>query len=80
MTPQRWEQMQKIFEEALDVPDPGRRVLVHERCEGDTSLEVGVNRLLQANETTNGFLETPVVDLVGTLGSKNEVYSSRPAT
>jgi TolB-like protein/tRNA A-37 threonylcarbamoyl transferase component Bud32 len=66
--------MQKIFEDALETPDSGRRRLVHERCKGDPSLEIDVNRLLEANETT-GFLETPAMDLLGSLGGKNEMYS-----
>jgi len=77
VTPQRWEQMQKIFEEALDTPISGRRLLVHERCEGDPNLEIEVNRLLEANETT-GFLKTPAVDLLGSLGEKIEMYSFAP--
>jgi len=80
LTKDRWEKMQKIFEEALTVPETERRALVHDRCEGDPELEMEVIRLLGANETTNSFLEAPAMNLLGYLGGRGEAYSFTPGS
>jgi eukaryotic-like serine/threonine-protein kinase len=68
VTPDRWKQLQEIFEEALDVPDSERRALVRERCKGDAGLEQEVMQLVVANQTTDNFLEKPAANLLGHLG------------
>ncbi len=80
MTPDRWKQLQEIFEEALDVPDSERRALVRERCKGDAGLEQEVMQLVVANQTTNNFLEKPAANLLGHLGGQSTPSSFTPGS
>jgi eukaryotic-like serine/threonine-protein kinase len=72
--------MQKIFEEALSVPDTERRSLVRDHCQGDPNLEQEVIRLLEANATTNSFLEVPAANLLGYRGERDESSSFTPGS
>ena len=80
MTPDRWKQLQEIFEEALDVPDSERSALVRERCKGDAGLEQEVMELVTANLTTNSFLQKPAANLLGNLVGKNTSSSFTPGS
>ncbi len=73
MTPQKL--VQQIFEEALNVPDAERSVLIRDRCHGDSILEMEVIRLLEANRTTNGLFDAPTVAAHGLLGAKESAHS-----
>ena len=59
MTPERWKDVRRILEEALERPDDGRRAFVASATAEDPDLLAEVTRLLDAEERASDFLETP---------------------
>jgi serine/threonine protein kinase len=57
MTPERWQQIDTLLEQALEL-EPGRRtVFLDEACQGDTALRLEVESLLSAHGKAEGFTE-----------------------
>ena len=66
MTPERWEIISKIFNEAAALKAGQRRKFVKEACAGDRALMAEVESLLSAHEDAGDFIENPIVEnLVG---------------
>jgi serine/threonine protein kinase/tetratricopeptide (TPR) repeat protein len=61
VTPERWQQVKGVLEEALE-RDPGEReAFVAAACVGDRELRDEVESLLAAENVTEDFIETPLV-------------------
>ncbi len=66
MTPERWQQIRKVFDQAVALTGAERRSFLETQCAGDPELRHEVESLLVANaEAGTGFLNTPAVDLTG---------------
>jgi serine/threonine protein kinase len=63
MNPERWREIKRIFDAAVDLRTQEQFALVHSLSGEDEDLEAEVLRLLRANESTAGFMENPVADL-----------------
>jgi serine/threonine protein kinase len=63
MNSEQWQEIKRIFEEAEELPSDAQPEFVRVSTGGDAELEAEVLRLLQANASTAGFLETPAADL-----------------
>ena len=61
MTPERWNQVKRIFQDALDVPGDQRDAFVVSSCESQADLEVEVERLLALHDRSRDFLESPAM-------------------
>jgi predicted Ser/Thr protein kinase len=59
MTPQQWERLKNVFQDALEQPAHGRRAFVAERCADDVTLLREAEALLATHETAGTFLEEP---------------------
>lgn len=57
-----------------------RTGFVRNRCEGDLSLETYLLQLLEANETTDRFLDAPNVNLLGCLDKHEEQRAFTPGS
>lgn len=58
MTQERWQKAEALFHEALEVPEPQRRLWLESACEGDKELAAEVLSLLGSDaEAQAGFLE-----------------------
>lgn len=57
MTPEKWEQVKKIFREVISSPAGERNELVSKLCQGDTYLESQIIKLLAAEKRAGSFLE-----------------------
>ena len=55
----RWQQVKRVFQEALERPHEGRERYVSEAAAGDSSLEREVEALLAAHEDAGAFLASP---------------------
>src|SRR5208337_4959742 len=65
MTPERWEQVTKLFEEAQEL-DPGERAsFLNRACPDDSALRAEVESLLAGDRRAGNFLEKPVLADVG---------------
>lgn len=57
MNPERWGQVTKIFDAALDQPASEQKEFVRRECNGDEELAAEVFKLLAADERAHSFLE-----------------------
>src|SRR4051794_19867393 len=66
MTPDRWEIITRIFNEATALKAEERLRFVEEACGGDRTLAAEIESLLSAHEGAGDFIENPIVEnLVG---------------
>ncbi|MDT4895213.1 MAG: eukaryotic-like serine/threonine-protein kinase [Acidobacteriota bacterium] len=57
----RWQAVDRLLDEALNVSPSERDLLLRERCGDDVSLRRRVEKLLAATDAGEGFLETPAI-------------------
>ena len=58
-----WERIRALFHAALEQPADARVAFLSSACEGDESIRREVESLLAAHGASDGFLESPAVDL-----------------
>jgi serine/threonine protein kinase len=61
MTPERYQQVNQLFHEALEQVAGRREEFLERACGGDRSLRVEVERMLAAHERVGSFLNAPAV-------------------
>ena len=69
MTPERWQQIRGVFDEAVGLQPPERSVFLNRACAADAELRREVDSLLLSDHQAGaGFLNTPAVDLAPRVG------------
>ena len=63
MDRERWNQVDKVLQSALDIPAPDREVFLRRACGGDEQVEHEVRSLLAAYDRAATFLGAPAIDL-----------------
>jgi serine/threonine protein kinase len=63
MTPERWAQIRRIFDAALERPQPDRAAYLRTACAGDNQLRKEVESLLASHAESGDFLDRPAIDL-----------------
>ena len=61
MTPERWQQVEEVLQNALDLPWSERATFIAERCGNDSELKHEASSLLDAHEDAGNFIETPAL-------------------
>ena len=61
MTPERWQQVKIVFEEALDCPTSERAAFLDRACASDDDLRREVLSLLSSHDAAPDFLEDPAL-------------------
>ncbi len=64
METERWHEVDRLFDEALDRPPADRPAFLEAACAGDTALRRDVERLLAADDEGSGFLANPPDELL----------------
>lgn len=64
MTPERWEQINRLYYAALEVGDKERVHFLEEACSEDPDLRAEVESLLATHEQAGGFLGKPAMEEV----------------
>jgi predicted Ser/Thr protein kinase len=59
VTPQQWERLKNVFQDALERPAHARRAFIAEHCADDPTLLREAEALLATHETAGTFLEEP---------------------
>ena len=79
MTPRRWQQIERLFHDALERPVEERAAFLDQSCKGDESLRREVNALLDSPATANRFLDRDALEVAAGLVSvsKMPVLSGR---
>jgi serine/threonine protein kinase len=62
MTPQRWADVERIFQAALDRAPSARSGFLDRACAGDSELRREVLCLLEGHDSNDRFLETPALE------------------
>ena len=57
MKPERWARIKPIFYEAAEQPAQERAALIRSRCDGDESLALEIESLLEAHDQAGAFIE-----------------------
>ncbi|HXD31987.1 MAG TPA: tetratricopeptide repeat protein [Pyrinomonadaceae bacterium] len=65
MTPERWHQVEEIFQAALDLKPSEREPYIVKACAGDLSLKQEVESLLSQHESAGDLLEEPIYGQTG---------------
>jgi serine/threonine protein kinase len=64
MTPDRWQQVERVYHAALERDPASRPAYIDEACSGDPELRQEVETLLAAHQEGDGFLETPAIEVM----------------
>ncbi len=75
MTPDRWAQIRRIFEAAVERPERKRETWVERACGDDAELRLEVMALLASHDGAGAFLEKPAAELNRALISSSSVSS-----
>jgi serine/threonine protein kinase len=60
----RWQQLEALFHDAVELDPHERAAFLDERCDGDPELRSEVESLLHSSDRTSGFLNKPILDVV----------------
>jgi eukaryotic-like serine/threonine-protein kinase len=64
MTPERWQQIQTLFEKALELPEEEREVFIKNECENDEELRDEVISLLRADKKEHSIFSGSAADFI----------------
>src|SRR5262245_3283105 len=71
MKPDRWQQVETIFQAALKREPAARAIFLDGACLADGELRAEVESLLVAHEQAGSYIETPAVEAVAELIDKD---------
>ena len=63
MTPERWQEVEKLCQEALELKESQRKAFVEKACAGDENLRQEVESLLKYDRRGGGFIEGPALEV-----------------
>jgi Tol biopolymer transport system component len=63
MNPERWQQIKRIYNSALELRSKRREAFLEEACAGDQSLRSEIDLLLARRPEAEGFFEAPAMEL-----------------
>ncbi|MCA1612903.1 MAG: protein kinase, partial [Acidobacteria bacterium] len=79
MTPERWKQIEEVFQTALDLPTAGRADFVARSCAGDDELRRQVEALVAQHDEAGDFIENPAVAISGLVGGDGDPLATNPS-
>jgi predicted TIM-barrel enzyme len=59
VTPQRWKQIEAVFEQALELAPDRRPAFLQDSCDGDDELPREVESMLDAHTRAGSFIDQP---------------------
>jgi hypothetical protein len=71
MEPERWGQIERLFESALEHDESERAAFLERACAGDDALRQEVASLLAQQSAAAGFIEVPAVKLWSPLAAQD---------
>ncbi len=64
MNPERWKQIDELFDAVLETSETEREIFLSEKCNGDDDLKREVLSLLKAQTSADKFLENSAMKLM----------------
>src|SRR5262245_31378418 len=61
MTPERWQQVDRLLDEALELSPLERAAFLDQACAGNPALREDVDAVLEAHGKTGSFLDEPAI-------------------
>jgi tRNA A-37 threonylcarbamoyl transferase component Bud32 len=62
MTPERWQQVDRVFQAAVDLPPGDRPAFLAEACQADDELRREVESLIESHEQAGSFIENATLE------------------
>src|SRR5713226_2278660 len=78
MKPERWRKIEELYHSALERESSQRAAFLKEACAGDEGLFREVQSLLDHEEKTHTFMETPALEVAGEALAKQKAQSREP--
>jgi serine/threonine protein kinase/tetratricopeptide (TPR) repeat protein len=72
MDPERWRQVERLFQSALDLSPDEHDAFLKRSCAGDTALERDVRALLRSAREAGGFLSGPAIEVAARVVARHE--------
>ena len=63
MKPERWQQINDLFQSAVERPPQERTAFLEEACHGDEHLRREVESLIACDERAENFIESPALEV-----------------
>ncbi|PWB80634.1 MAG: hypothetical protein C3F08_03930, partial [Candidatus Methylomirabilota bacterium] len=63
MNPERWQQIKRLYNSALELEPARREAFLHEVCAGDDSLRQEIERLLEQQAEAEDLLGKPALEV-----------------
>jgi len=78
MTPERWQQIKAVLEQALETPQQERSAFLDQACSDDVEMRKELDSLLKSSEDVrSGFLHSPIPPVTLISGSRIGEYEVR---
>ena len=75
MTPDRWQQIERIYHSALEVAENERPAFLQKVCAGDEALRQEVESLLRSEQSGERFIEEPALEVAAKMFAREEPQS-----
>jgi eukaryotic-like serine/threonine-protein kinase len=72
MTPERWQQVDRLFHATLECEPARRREFLDVQCHGDETLRFEVESLISSHEVAESFIEAPAADVAAEMFSAQQ--------
>jgi len=79
MDPERWEQIDNLFQAALERPPEERDAFLSQACAGDRTLERDVRSLLASALQAGSFLENPAMEVAARATAQEQLNTAGPS-
>ena len=72
MDAERWKDVERLFQSALDLPPDEHDAFLKRRCAGDVALEQDVRALLRSAGEAGGFLSGPAIEVAARAAARHQ--------
>jgi len=77
MTPERWQQIEKLYHSALELDESRRKAFLDQACSGDQEVRQEVESLLAQEQQAESFIETPALGVAAKGTTQNQAWVGR---
>ena len=75
MTPDRWQQVEKLCQAALELEESQRKTFLDQACAGDEELRREVESLLKFDQRGGQFIEEPALEVAAKMIAQDKPES-----
>ncbi|MGH9846701.1 MAG: protein kinase domain-containing protein, partial [Blastocatellia bacterium] len=75
MTPERWQQIERLYHDALELAPEHRLAFLDRVCAGDDELRREIESLLASHDQAASFIEAPPDDVVAGMMAEEQAHS-----